>query len=49
MPEERIRIPRRRLIEIDNMSRSLSATLPVHAFNTARAENLVIAIDKLRS
>ena len=49
MPEDRIRIPRRRLIEIDNMSRSLSAILPVHAFNTARAENFVIAVDKLKA
>jgi len=48
MPEDRIRIPRRRLIEIENMSRSLSMVLPVHAFNTARAENLVAAVDKLR-
>ena len=36
-------------MEIENMSRSLSAILPVHAFNTARAENLVIAVDKLKS
>lgn len=49
MSEERIRIPRRRLIEIDNMSRSLSAVLPVHAFNTARAENFLIAVEKMRS
>lgn len=49
MPEERIRIPRRRLIEIENMSRSLSSALPVHALNTARAENFVAAVDKLKS
>lgn len=49
MSEERVRIPRRRLVEIQNMTRSLQGVLPVHALNTARAENLVAAVEKLRT